>query len=207
VRAIVKEADRRGVKALTLFAFSTENWSRPDGELTVLWKLLRKYLLKEREELRRENVRLNVIGEVERLEPGLRRVVDQTVEMLSGNTGLQLTFALSYGSRAELARAARLFAQDCVEGRRKPEDMNEELLPRYLWTREMGELADVDLVIRTSGERRVSNFLLWQSAYAEYAFLDLCWPDFDAKVFEETLVEYSGRDRRFGGLTNGMHAS
>jgi len=201
VRGIVKEADRLGVKALTLYAFSTENWSRPDGELRVLWKLLRKYLLKEQEELHRENVRLRVIGEVERLSPDVREVLDPVVERLSGNTGLQLTFAISYGSRKELARASRLFAQDCLNGKRRPEEMNEELMSQYLWTAELGDLAEVDLVIRTSGEQRVSNFLLWQAAYAEFVFTDVCWPDFRPQELRSAIEQYGARDRRFGGVT------
>jgi len=191
-----------GVQALTLYAFSTENWSRPSAELQVLWKLLKKFLIKERENLNRNNVVLRVIGEVERLAPDVRAVLDPTIEMLSSNTGLQLTFALSYGSRRELARAAALFAKDCLAGKRRPDEMmdSEKLLRDYLWTRDLGELADVDLVIRTSGERRVSNFLLWQSAYAEFIFTELCWPEFKVEHFRRAVEEFGSRDRRFGGV-------
>jgi undecaprenyl diphosphate synthase len=200
IKAIVKEADRLGVKALTLYAFSTENWSRPDQELSVLWKLLKKFLVKEADHLARENVRLRVIGEVDRLSADVRSVLDPAVERLSGNTGLQLTFAVSYGSRRELARAAEAFARDCVAGRRSPEDMTDELMRSYLWTSDLGALSEVDLVIRTSGELRVSNFLLWQAAYAEFVFTDLCWPDFDPSDLRKAIEEFSGRDRRFGGV-------
>ncbi|MGZ3687294.1 MAG: polyprenyl diphosphate synthase, partial [Bdellovibrionota bacterium] len=151
IKAVVREADRLGVKALTLYAFSTENWNRPQGELRVLWQLLKKYLLREADELARQNVRLRVIGEVERLGSDVRGVLDPVLERLSGNTGLQLTFAVSYGSRKELARAARLFAEDCAKGLHVPQDMNEELMHHYLWTSDLGKLSDVDLVIRTSG--------------------------------------------------------
>lgn len=204
VKAIVREADRLGIQALTLYAFSTENWNRPQGELQVLWRLLKKYLRREEESLMRENVRLRVIGEVERLSPDVRAVLDPVVERLSKNTGLQLTFALSYGSRRELVRASRLFAEDCQRGLRRPEEMSEELMARYLWTAELGELADVDLVIRTSGEVRVSNFLLWQSAYAEFVFTDLCWPEFSPAHLESAVHDFVGRERRFGGVPTAM---
>jgi undecaprenyl diphosphate synthase len=200
VKGIVREADRLGIKALTLYAFSTENWTRPDAELRVLWRLLKKYLVREVEELHRENVRLHVIGEIERLDADVRQVLDAALEKLSGNTGLQLTFALSYGSRRELVRAARLFAADCTAGNRKPEEMCEALMERYLWTAELGELSQVDLVIRTSGEQRVSNFLLWQAAYAEFCFTELCWPDFSPEHLREAIQQYSSRERRFGGV-------
>lgn len=200
VRVVVKEASRLGVKALTLYAFSTENWSRPEAERRILWRLLKKYLVREADELDRENVRLRVIGEAERLDPDVRAVLGPLVERLSKNTGLQLTLALSYGSRRELTQAAKLFAEDCVAGRAKPEDMSEALMEKYLWTSELGDLAPVDLFIRTSGEHRVSNFLVWQSAYAEFVFLDHYWPDFGASELRMAIEEYSKRDRRYGGI-------
>ncbi len=203
IKPVVREAERLGVKALTLYAFSTENWTRPEEELGVLWKILKKFLKREADELDARNVRLRVIGELERLGPDVREVLDPVIARLSKNTGLQLTFAVSYGSRREIARAARLFAEDCVSGKRHPSDLQErgdDLLEEYLWTADLGELAQVDLVIRTSGEKRISNFLLWQAAYAEFVFLDLCWPDFSPQDFEQAVVEYSNRDRRFGGL-------
>jgi undecaprenyl diphosphate synthase len=206
VKPIVREADRLGIKALTLYAFSTENWQRPEGELSVLWKLLKKYLVREIDELDEKNVRLNVIGEVERLAPDVRQVLDAAILRLSKNTGLQLTFAISYGSRRELVRAAQNFAADCVAGKRKPEEMSEEVMDGYLWTSRLGELSDVDLVIRTSGEVRVSNFLLWQAAYAEYVFLDLCWPDFGPDQLKQSIEVFSSRDRRFGGVASGVHS-
>ena len=200
VQEIVREADRLGVKALTLYAFSTENWSRPQLELGVLWKILKKYLREKVGELDEENVRLRVIGEVERLSPDIREVLSPAIERLSKNTGLQLTIAVSYGGRRELARAARLFAEDCAAGKAKPADMTEDKLSTYLWTESLGELAEVDLVIRTSGEQRISNFLLWQAAYAEYVFTDICWPDFTAESLQQAIQDYSGRQRRFGGV-------
>ncbi len=198
IKPIVRAANKLGIKALTLYAFSTENWKRPEAEKQVLWRLLKKYLQKEGPELNRENVRLNVIGEPERLDPEVRAILDRTIQMLSKNTGLQLTFALSYGSRRELARAAQLFAKDCVEGRRQPHEMSEELMNQYLYTTPLGDLQDVDLVIRTSGEKRISNFLLWQSAYAEYTFPEISWPDFGPEQLEQAVNEFAGRTRRFG---------
>jgi undecaprenyl diphosphate synthase len=188
------------VKALTLYAFSTENWARPEGERRILWKLLRKYLLRDAEELDRENVRLRVIGEVERLDPDVREVLLPVMKKLSKNTGLLLTFAISYGSRRELVRAAQLFAQDCLKGRCTPDAMDEALMEKYLWTADLGELSQVDLFIRTSGEHRVSNFLLWQSAYAECVFVDKCWPDFEARDLAMAVEEFARRERRYGAL-------
>lgn len=200
VKPIVKEADRLGVKALTLFTFSTENWSRPEQERQVLWKLLRSYLLKEVGELKRENVRLRVIGEIDRLDKDIQRLLTDSIEILSGNTGLILTFALSYGSRRELAMAAKNFASDCLDGKRNPDEMNESLLNQYLWTADLGTLSNVDLVIRTSGEMRISNFLLWQSAYAEYYFVDAHWPDFEPAHLRQAVEVYGKRERRFGNV-------
>lgn len=201
IKPIIREASRLGVRAVTLYAFSTENWSRPDGELEVLWKILRKFLARELDELDRENVCLRVIGELERLAPDLRSDIGQAVERLSDNSGIQLTVALSYGSRRELVRAARRFASDCVSGKRLPGELSEELLESYLWTADLGQLADVDLVIRTSGELRISNFLLWQAAYAEYCFFDVCWPDFEVRHLREAISSFGQRERRFGGVS------
>lgn len=199
VKPIVREADRLGIRALTLYAFSTENWSRPPTELKILWKLLKKYFVKEFDELNQRNIRMRIVGEVERLSPEIREVLDPLLERLSKNTGLQLNLAISYGSRRELSRAAQLFAEDCLTGKHKPHEMSEELMQKYLWTSELGALSDVDLVIRTSGEVRVSNFLLWQSAYAEYVFSSLYWPEFKPEHLRETIDQYSKRERRFGG--------
>jgi len=201
VRAIVEEANRLGVKALTLYAFSTENWSRPETERKVLWKLLKKYLIRDADELFRKNVKLRVIGELERLDVDVRKVLDPVLDRLAPNTGLQLTFALSYGSRTELVRAAKLFAEDCMAGRCHPDMMSEGIMENYLWTSELGDAAPVDLFIRTSGERRISNFLLWQSAYAEFVFPDVAWPEFGPKDLRAAILEYSKRERRFGGVS------
>lgn len=200
VKGVVREANRLGVQALTLYAFSTENWSRPESERSVLWRLLKKYLIRDIDELDRENVRLRVIGETDRLDSDIQMVLDTAIKRLSKNTGILLTFALSYGSRRELARAAQLFAVDCLSGRTKPEQMSEEVLSRYLWTADLGPHAEVDLFIRTSGEKRMSNFLLWQSAYSELFFTEVCWPDFEPSHLREAVEEFARRDRRYGGL-------
>lgn len=207
IKNIVREADDLGVKALTLYAFSTENWNRPETELSVLWKLLVKFLKKEEAELMRNNVRLRVIGEIERLSPAVRAVLDPAIERLSKNTGLQLCFAVSYGSRRELLNAAKALVQECTTRGSDPTRLTEADFERHLWTGPLGELSNVDLVIRTSGEIRVSNFLLWQAAYAEYVFLEKCWPDFTREDLRAALLEYASRDRRFGGVKSAPHLS
>ena len=202
VREIVREADRLGVRALTLFAFSTENWKRPQDELSVLWMLLKKFLQRELNELERKNVRLEIFGELHRLDPELQQLIQGAQQRLQHNTGLRLGFAISYGARREIVNAATQFARSCLTGNVKPEDLTEDTFQEFLWTHSLGGLSDVDLVIRTSGEQRVSNFLLWQSAYAEYVFPKVCWPDFRAKDFQEALSVYGERERRFGGVTS-----
>ena len=199
IRPIVELADSLGIQALTLFAFSTENWSRPSSELDVLWNLLIRYLRKEEEELDRKNICMQVIGEVDHLPIKVQEVLIPAVNRLSKNTGMKLSFAVSYGSRKEILRGARLFAEDCVQGKAQPEDLeSDQDFERYLWTRCLGDLSNVDLMIRTSGEHRVSNFLLWQSAYAEYIFPKTYWPDFNTTHFLNAIHEFSNRDRRFG---------
>lgn len=200
VKAVVERSHQLGVKALTLFAFSTENWSRPDAELSVLWRLLKKFLEREADHLMEKNVRLRVIGEVDRLPEDVRRVVNPVINRLSGNTGLVLTFAISYGARREIVRAAAQFAEECLSGRRKPSDLTEGDFGSFLWTSVLGELSDVDLLIRTSGEKRLSNFLLWQCAYSEFVFSDVCWPDFSPLHLDEAVATFGLRQRRFGAL-------
>ncbi len=200
IKPIVREADRLGVKALTLYAFSTENWSRPETELSVLWKLLVKFLKKEEADLMKNNVRLRVIGEIERLSPTVREVLDPAIARLSKNTGLQLNFAVSYGSRREILKASQNLIRECSEKGIDPSTLTEADFERHLWTSCLGELSNVDFMIRTSGEIRISNFLLWQAAYAEYLFLEKCWPDFSAQDLTDAVKEFASRDRRFGGI-------
>ncbi len=200
IRGIVEEAVSQGVQALTLFAFSTENWKRPELERDVLWSLLRRYLRKEVPELKRQGVRLRTIGDVSRLPEAAQSELAAARQELSSCTGMVLTLALSYGARAELVDAGRKFASLCVSGAARPEDLSEALMGEFLETSELGRLSDVDLVIRTSGEQRISNFLLWQIAYAELVFWPGPWPEFGREEFREVLNEFAGRERRFGGV-------
>ncbi|WP_135504805.1 isoprenyl transferase [Roseovarius aestuariivivens] len=198
VREIVSSCPDFGVKYLTIFAFSTENWKRTQTEVAGLMSLFRRYIMKEMQEFVKENVRVRFIGDRPRLDAKLRGLMDEAEAMTEGCTGTNLTIALNYGGRDEVTRATQRLARDVAEGRLRPEDVDEETLPRYLDTY---VLPDPDLVIRTSGEARISNFLLWQSAYAEYEFIDTLWPDFTAKIFGELLSGYGARDRRFGAVS------
>ena len=197
VREIVKACPGVGVDYLTIFAFSTENWKRTQTEVAGLMSLFRRYIMKEMQEFVRENVRVRFIGDRPRLDAKLRGLMDEAEAMTGHCTGTNLTIALNYGGRDEVARATKRLAQDVADGRLKPDDVDEETLPKYLDT---CVLPDPDLVIRTSGEARISNFLLWQSAYAEYEFIDTLWPDFSAEEFARLTGNYGNRDRRFGGV-------
>lgn len=198
VRGAVKTAMAEGIETLTLFAFSTENWRRPDYEVSVLMSLFRRYIVREVDELDGTGVRLRFIGERERLPGDLQRMMAQTEARTAGNRALTLQLAISYGARAEMTAAMRHLAAEVAAGRLAPEAIDEAAISAALWT---GGLPDPDLVIRTSGEARVSNFLLWQVAYAEFAFVEECWPDFTPELFVDLLNRFGRRDRRFGGLT------
>lgn len=197
VREVVEACPDLGVKYLTIFAFSTENWKRTQTEVAGLMSLFRRYISKEMRALAARNVRVRFIGDRVRLDAKLTQLMDQLEATTAGNDGTHLTIALNYGGRDEVARATKRLAQDVAAGRLLPEDVDEETLPRYLDTH---VLPDPDLVIRTSGEARISNFLLWQSAYAEYEFIDTLWPDFTADELERLCTGYGKRDRRFGGV-------
>ncbi|WP_288942638.1 isoprenyl transferase [uncultured Roseovarius sp.] len=197
VREIVSSCPDLGVDYLTIFAFSTENWKRTQTEVAGLMALFRRYILKEMQEFVKENVRVRFIGDRQRLDKSLQALMDETEQMTSVCTGLNLTIALNYGGRDEVARATRRLAQDVADGRLDPAAVDQETLPKYLDTR---VLPDPDLVIRTSGEARISNFLLWQSAYSEYEFIDTLWPDFTREIFTDVLRGYGARDRRFGAV-------
>ncbi|MBR9763651.1 MAG: di-trans,poly-cis-decaprenylcistransferase [Rhodobacteraceae bacterium] len=196
VREIVRACPDLGVKYLTIFGFSTENWKRTQIEVAGLMSLFRSYIRKEARALRDHNVRVRFIGDRPGLDQKLQALMDELEEMTSDCTGTNLTIALNYGGRDEVARATKRLAEDVAAGRLDPESVDEETLPRYLDT---CVLPDPDLVIRTSGEARISNFLLWQSAYAEYEFIDTLWPDFTKEVFAGVLENFGSRDRRFGG--------
>lgn len=197
VREIVEACPEFGVKYVTIFAFSTENWKRTQSEVAGLMSLFRRYIHKEMQAFRRENVQVRFIGDRVRLDAKLRALMDEAEEMTGDCTGTNLTIALNYGGRDEVARATKRLAQDVQAGRLDPDKIDEETLPKYLDTY---VLPDPDLVIRTSGEARVSNFLLWQSAYAEYEFIDTLWPDFSAEEFGRLVGAYGKRDRRFGAV-------
>src|SRR5215469_12577199 len=195
VRRSVRGAAELGVEYLTLYGFSSENWKRPAAEVDDLMTLLRVYLVSEIEELHRQGVRLRVIGERKRLSPEIVRLIEQAEQQTAANRKLNLTVALSYGGRAEIAGAARHIAEAVRAGSLDPAAVDEALFARHLLTR---DIPDPDLLIRTSGEKRVSNFLLWQCAYAELVFVDRLWPDFAREDLEDAIREYHGRDRRYG---------
>ncbi len=198
VREIVEACPDLGVKYLTIFAFSTENWKRTQVEVAGLMSLFRRYITRETRQLCDEGVRVRFIGDRVRLDAKLVSLMDTLELMTAQNDKVHLTIALNYGSRDEVARATKRLAEDVAQGRLDPKDVDEETLPKYLDT---CVLPDPDLVIRTSGEARISNFLLWQSAYAEYEFVDTLWPDFTRAEFARLLDSYSARDRRFGAVT------
>ena len=196
VRRTVKAAAEAGVRYLTLFGFSSENWKRPASEIDDLMGLLRLYLKRELQELHKNGVRLNVIGDRHRLGADIVKLIGDAERRTASNQRLNLTIALSYGSRDEIVAAARQAMQAAIDGKLKPEQLNEQNFSQFLLTADM---PDPDLLIRTSGEKRISNFLLWQCAYAEFVFLERQWPDFDADDFNAAIQEYLGRTRRYGG--------
>jgi len=197
VREIIRAAPDLGVETLTLFAFSTENWKRPDYEVSVLMRLFKRYIIREVDDLDHERVRVQFIGEREGLPAGLRRVMAQMEKRTRQNDQLVLQIALNYGSRREMVRAAQYLAAEAVAGRLTADEIGEDDFSAALYT---AGVADPDLVIRTSGEQRVSNFLLWQVAYSEFAFVEECWPDFTPELFAEVLDGYRNRERRFGTI-------
>jgi undecaprenyl diphosphate synthase len=197
VRAIVRACGEFGIKYLTLYAFSVENWNRPKDEVDTLMKYLARYLKNEIGELNKNNVRLEVIGQIYRLPEFVQEQLKKTQAALSKNNGLTLILALSYGGRTELVEATRAIARQAKEGKLEPEEINEQVIAQYLYTR---HFPDPDLLIRTSGEMRVSNFLLWQISYAEFVVTPTLWPDFRKPQLIEALEEYGRRHRRFGGL-------
>ncbi len=197
VREIVEACPEFGVKYLTIFAFSTENWKRTQVEVAGLMSLFRRYITKEAQALNLEGVRVRFIGDRVRLDRKLTALMDELEALTMANTRVNLTIAINYGGRDEVARATKRLAEDVAQGRLSPSDVDEETLPKYLDTH---VLPDPDLVIRTSGEARISNFLLWQSAYAEYEFIDTLWPDFSAAEFGRLVARYGQRERRFGAV-------
>jgi len=195
VREAVEGSIQAGVRILTLFAFSTENWNRPPREISALMGLLELYARKEREELRRQGVEVHVLGELERLGRGTLRAVEGITEATAGGEALRLNLMISYSGRRELIQAARSLARSVEEGRLAPDEIDDGLLQENLFTR---GLPDPDLLIRTSGEMRISNFMLWQLAYTEFFVTPVLWPDFTREDLFSAILDFQGRDRRFG---------
>src|SRR5664280_2146741 len=196
-RLIIRTAGEIGIRYLTLYAFSVENWNRPKDEVDALMKYLVHYLKTETPELNKNNVRLEVIGQIYRLPENVQEPLKKSIATLSKNSGLTLVMALSYGSRIEIVDAVRRIAEKARDGKLEPADITEEVISQHLWTR---NIPDPDLLIRTSGEMRVSNFLLWQISYAELVITPTLWPDFRKPQFFDALEEYARRHRRYGGV-------
>jgi undecaprenyl diphosphate synthase len=195
VRATVKACANLGIEYLTLYAFSSENWKRPADEVDDLMGLLRIYLRQELKDLHKNNVRIRFIGERAALASDIKDMISNAEKETSENTGLNLIIALNYGARAEIMSAAKAFARDVVESKVSIDDLDENSFSERLETK---DIPDPDVIIRTSGEQRLSNFLLWQAAYAELLFTDVLWPDFNQAALEVAIEEYQQRDRRFG---------
>ncbi|MCI1964791.1 MAG: isoprenyl transferase [Oscillospiraceae bacterium] len=194
---IVRYCSKIGIQHLTVYAFSTENWKRPQNEVLTLMKLFKQYLSDALTNFLDENIRVRFLGDETAFDPRLRELIDETVEVSKNRTGMVLNIALNYGGRSEILNAVRLLARDVQNGVLLPEQIGEEAFSQKLDT--AGQ-PDPDLIIRPSGEKRTSNFLLWQSAYAEYVFMDILWPDFKPKDLDRALELYAARNRRFGGI-------
>lgn len=195
VRVVVRTCRRIGISCLTLYAFSMENWLRPKAEVRALLQLLKEYLVNEVQEMMDQDIRLTAIGNLDSLGAPVLMKLRETIERTAGNQGMVLNLALSYGGRDEIATAAGRMVSDSLAGKIKPADVTKELFQRYLYT---SALPDPDLLIRTGGEYRISNFLLWQMAYTEFYFTDILWPDFREPDLMEAIAEYQQRERRFG---------
>lgn len=200
VKTITIAASDLGIRVLTLYAFSTENWKRPDSEVNYLMKLPVEFFDTFVPDLVKNNVRVNVMGYVDQLPEQTRGAVDRAIEATKQCTGMVLNFALNYGSRAELTSAVQSISQEVLDGTVNVADISEELVGDHLMTASLGKYADPDLLIRTSGEQRISNFLLWQIAYSEFVFLGPHWPEFTPALLQEAIYQYQQRKRRFGGL-------
>lgn len=196
IRTIALEANRLGIKALTLYAFSTENWKRPEEEVDYLCKLPKMFFNRYIKELKENNIKVSYIGELERFPMETQSVIKDALSQTHENTGLELVIAINYGSRREILLAAKKYAKDVKEGNATL-DIDEEDFSKYLMT---SHLPEIDLMVRTSGEQRLSNYLLWQLAYAEFIFTDYSWPEFTVDKLHEVIEEFNKRNRRFGGV-------
>lgn len=199
VRRTVRAAIELGIEYLTIYSFSSENWSRPQSEILDLMGLMKRFLRRDLAELHQFGVKILVIGERDGVDPELSAMIDEARALTAGNTSLKLVIAFNYGSRAEIAKAARILAERVRRGELEPEQVTPELIDQTLDTR---GIPDPDLLIRTSGEIRLSNFLLWQAAYTEFVFIDAFWPDFGKDLLSEAIRQFQARDRRFGGLSH-----
>lgn len=197
VEQICQDAGDLGIKYITVYAFSTENWKRSEEEVSGIMNILRQYLTSFKTHVKRDELVLRVIGDRSKLADDINELIDELWEMSKHNQKLTLTIALNYGSRDEITRAVRQITQEVQEGTLEPEAITEEMISSHLDT---CDLPDPDLMIRTSGELRLSNYLLWQLAYTEFYFTDMCWPDFDKKELIKAIQYYNGRDRRYGGV-------
>ena len=186
-----------GVKYLTVYAFSTENWKRSEEEISGIMRLLGRYLEEALQDMEKNHVRFKFFGDLSRLSPQLRKLCEDAEQRSSQYHEVQVNFCLNYGGRDEIVKAAQGFAMDVASGKRKPEELTEQILSTYLYS---ADVPDPELIIRPSGEMRTSNFLLWQSAYSEYVFLNVLWPDFQPSDLDEAIEEYHRRNRRFGGV-------
>ena len=196
-RTIANYAKSIGLQYLTVYAFSTENWKRPEEEVDAIMDLLEKYLREAIRDMEKNQVRFCFFGDLSRLSPQLQEEARLAVERSAKYEGVQVNFCLNYGGRDEIVKAAQAFSRDVADGKYQPEDLSEELLSSYLYS---ADVPDPELIIRPSGEMRTSNFLLWQSAYSEYVFLNVLWPDFQPEDLDEAIAEYHRRNRRFGGV-------
>ena len=197
VEKICEEAWRMGIKYLTVYAFSTENWNRPKEEVNALMKLLRNYMKTCLKTAAKNDMKVRVIGDITKLDEDIQKRILELEEASKNNGGLNFQIAINYGSRDEITRAVRTLAEDVKEGKLMPEEVNEACIERYLDTH---DIPDPDLLIRTSGEQRLSNYLLWQLAYTEFYFTDVPWPDFSKQELEKAIEQYNRRDRRYGGV-------
>lgn len=198
MKEIVKKSAELGIKDLTVYAFSTENWKRSEEEVSGIFKLLIKFVDSELEQLHKENIRVNILGDWSVMSDQVKDRLEKTIGKTQDNTGMRFNIALNYGSRAEITHSVKEIAALVKSGELELDDIQEDTVSAHLYTGEFG-IPDPDLVIRTSGEIRLSNFLMWQLAYAEMVFTDVLWPDFTPEEFEKALVEFQSRDRRFGG--------
>ncbi|SHN15454.1 isoprenyl transferase [Roseibium suaedae] len=198
LRRIIRHGVRIGLEYITIYSFSSENWSRPASEVSFLMSLLRRFVQRDLSEIHQANVRIRVIGDRQGLEPGIRALLNEAEELTKANSGMTLVVAFNYGSRDEIARAARSLAKDMAEGRIALEDITPDAIAGRLDT---AGIPDPDLIVRTSGEMRLSNFLMWQAAYSEFYFCDTYWPDFDEAALDRAIADFSSRERRFGGVT------